>query len=179
MQRMDVRKLFSTIFVSCFLVGILYTNIFAVDYMVMTSIFNEYYLNNFKGTTLNWIEYIPMLLKVRFIPIVFIVFMAYSKIHKIITLALLGWWGFLWGIYVSLAVISHGIKGVLFSVVGILPQIIFYVPAYFIVLLYCYEYPDTKWNVWKSIAVTFCLISGIVIEGQINPIVLKWFIGIM
>lgn len=152
---------------------------YAIEYLSMTSIFSTYYLNNYKESVVNWIDYIPKLVKIRCIPLIIIIVMTYSKIHKIIALSLLGWFGFLWGIYVSLAVISQGIKGVVLSVMGIFPQMIFYVPAYFIVLLYSYEYPNIRWNVWKSVVVTFCLVSGMVLEGQISPIVLKWFIGIM
>ena len=165
------------VFITCFILGILYTNLLAVDYLTMTGVFNHYYLREFADSVTNVEEYLPYLLTVRVMPLVCLIVLAYSKVHKVSAVLFLIWTGFLWGIYMSMGIIQMGLKGVLFGLVGLFPHMLFYVPSYLIVLIFTYKYPEARWNPIKVIMIILCMIIGIGLECYINPVMLKGLIN--
>lgn len=176
MRLVDKQKIFFLITFVGFILGIFYTNLFAVDYMTMTVIFSTYYLQEFLATDLVIGEYLPLLFKVRVLPLLALIMMAYSKANKIGVMIFLAWTGFLCGIFMSLSVIQLGILGIFFCVLGLLPHMLFYAPAYLIIMIFTYKSPHSQWTFMKVIVVTLCMISGIVLECQVNPQMLKWLI---
>ncbi len=161
------------------MLGILYTNLFASDYLAMTGVFGEYYLQNFASSSMQIEEYLLFVIKIRFLPILILTIIAYSRINKIGIIVFLLWTGFMSGIYMSLGVLQLGFKGILFCVLGLFPQMIFYVPAYMIVIVFVYKYPMSQWSILKVAVVTMCMVSGVVLECQTNPYILKWLIAII
>lgn len=176
---MDKNKMFSVAFFGAFIGGILYTNTIGIHYIGMTSIFNGYYLEQFTQVNILATDYIVQVLGIRMFPLIIILGLAYTKVNKIGTILFVSWIGFLWGIYLSLGVVSQGIKGVILCVLGVMPQIIFYIPAYIIGILFAYSYPSSRWNLWKTIVIGLCILCGIVVECNINPTILKWYIKLM
>lgn len=176
MKLVDKQKIFFLVLFLGFLIGILYTNLLATDYMKMTGVFSTYYLQKFLECEYVVGEYLMKVLYVRIFPLLVLFMMAYSRINKIGVLLFLTWTGFIYGIYMSLGVVQLGFVGVVLCVVGLLPQMIFYVPAYLIVLIYTYQRPESQWNTMKICVVILCMISGIVLECQINPQILRWII---
>ena len=162
-----------------FVLGILYSNFIAADSLLLVGNLHTYYLEEFAKRKTQMIEYFPYLLKLRLTPILVIILAKHLKFRKCIVTLFSTWVGFLWGIYACISVAQFGVKGIAFCVIGIFPQIIFYIPAYIMVVVFVYYYPTIQWNSFKTFVFLLCLISGIFLEGQMNPIMLKWFIKML
>ena len=83
------------------------------------------------------------------------------------------------GILISAAVLNLGIKGSLLCLVGLFPQFLLYIPAYVVLLWYCYTAPQTRWNRQKTIFVSLAMSVGILLEIYINPIIVKAFLSVL
>lgn len=179
MNLSETKRIFSVVSSLGFICGILYANMLAHDYLSMTSVFNRYYLELFSKSSLASSDYFVHIALLRSLPLLMIMLFAYTKFHKVGTLGCVLWVGFLWGIYLSIGVLILGIKGVLLCVLGVVPQVFFYVPAYLMVIIYAYHYPIVGWNIGKTLVVMLCTLCGVVLECNINPILMKCFINIM
>lgn len=178
MKLVEKQKFFCAIIFCGFVVGILYTNLVAIDYLTMTGIFNGYYLSEFANQKFIIIEYLPRIIWNRLIPLMVVIVLAYSKLHKVIVIGLVMWVGFLWGIFMSLGIAQLGMFGIVVCIVSVMPQIVFYIPTYLIVGIYGYQYPNSSINMSKIIVGSSCFVMGIVMECQVNPYMLKWIINI-
>lgn len=179
MNLTETKRVFSVIVTLGFMGGIFYTNMLAHDYLSMTSVFNQYYLEQFMGVDILVNDYIIHVAMLRLLPLILLIILGYTKFHKIGILGVVLWVGFLWGIYLSIGVVVLGIKGIIICILGIVPQIFFYIPAYLMVMVYAYQYPVVRWNFGKTLVVTLCILCGVVIECNVNPIIMKWFINIL
>lgn len=162
-----------------FVLGIVYVNLIAADYFVITGVFNNNNLKEFLDIELKMEEYLPMILWVRLAPIVFLVFTAYSSLRKIIVVLFCIWTGFLLGCFISLSILQLGIVGILVCILGVLPQMIFYLPAYLIVVLFAYRYPSSRMSVEKVCVILVCMLLGIILECKVNPTIMRWFINVI
>ena len=72
-----------------------------------------------------------------------------------------------------------GIKGSLLCLVGLFPQFVLYIPAYVVLLWYCYTVPHTRWNRQKTIFVSLAMSVGIILEIYVNPIIVKAFLSVL
>ena len=164
------------IFMAGFLIGILYTNIISRQYITVSGIFNEYYLRQYVNTEVIAAEYIWYILPMRAGPFIALAVLGYTKLKKIAVIGYLLWTGFSVGVIAVSAVIQMGMRGILLFIVGIIPQFIFYILAYTIVLWYLYTYPDAKWNSGKTTFVFLTLVMGILMEVYVNPGLMRMFI---
>ena len=90
-----------------------------------------------------------------------------------------GWTGFLFGTLIVSSIIQMGAKGLLVSVAGMFPHMLFYIPASAILLVHIYSYPQKQWNWSKTIFVILTVFIGMVLECYMNPIVMKIFMKIV
>lgn len=121
-------------------------------------------------------EYIWYLIRVRTIPFLVLLGLAFTKIRKAASIAFIVWTGFSGGMLLSMGVLGMGIKGSILCIVGILPQFLLYIPAYMVVIWYSYTYPQNKWNAQKSIFVGLAMTVGIILEAYVNPILMQAFL---
>lgn len=158
--------------------GILYVNFYGFDYLTIYGIFNQVYLEGIQAnTTINYTYILPILL-IRLVPVGYLLLITYAPWHKIGVYLLCMWTGFLLGIYISLGVIQQGIQGAILCFIGVFPQIILYLPAYLILLIFAYKYPKSVWRKEKSWVVILCLCGGVLLECEVNPIILKWYVSL-
>lgn len=155
-----------------FFVGIFYQNLASGGETV--SWFQQYFLNQFAQTELVAEEYIWYVAGARLLPFVCLCIAGAFRWRKGIVCLGLIWTGFLAGVLTVSAVLALGAKGILLCIVGMLPQMLFYVPAYGMVLVYLYRYPKKQWNTAKTIFVCLSLLIGLILEVYLNPIILKW-----
>ncbi len=179
MGLVERQKVFFSIILLGFIAGILYVNLLASDYLMMTGIFNSYYLQEFTMSNLSVEDYLPNVLYVRITPVIILLIVAYSKWNKVVVYCFCAWTGFLSGIYMSLGIAQVGFKGIILCILGIFPHMVFYGISYLIILIFVYKYPKSGWSAIKILVVMMCMVSGVVLEVLINPQILKWFIGIM
>ena len=147
MKLVEKQKVFCAIIFCGFVVGILYTNLVAIDYLTMIGIVNGYYLRKFVNQRFIITEYLPRIIWNRMIPLVVVMVLAHSKLHKVVVIGFAAWIGFLWGIFMSLGIAQLGIYG--------------------------YQYPNSSVNMSKIIVGSLCFLMGIVMECQVNPYMLK------
>ena len=100
-----------------------------------------------------------------------------TKARKAAAVLFLVWTGISGGILISLAVIDMGIKGSILCITGMLPQFIFYIPAYLVLLWYAYIYPGSQWNRQKTIFISFMMAVGLILEIYVNPLLVRAFIS--
>lgn len=177
MKIFQTRKHLVVFFMPGFLLGILYVNLIVKKYMAESGMFGMYFLNQYRNTEIIAEEYIWYLLRVRAVPFFALLGLMFTKARKVSSVAFLLWMGFSSGILFSMAVLGMGIKGTLLCIVGILPQFLFYIPAFIVVIWYGCTYPSNHWNTQKGIFVALAMFLGIMAEIYVNPILIKSFLG--
>ncbi|MFI3171217.1 MAG: stage II sporulation protein M [Eubacteriales bacterium] len=179
MKLVEQQKVFFFIFFTGFIVGILYTNLIAVDYLTMTSVFCGYYLNEYISARWTFADCLLQVVYVRVMPLIGILVIGYSKLNRVGVMLFLAWTGFLCGIYMSMGIAQLGLNGIVFCLIGMFPQILFYIPAYLIAVIFSYKYPMSQWSTAKIGVIIMCMISGIILECQVNPYIMRWFIKLL
>lgn len=162
-----------------FLAGILYANLISRQYLMASGIFNEYFLKQYAQTDVVLEEYVWYIISVRAVPFAVFALLGFTRMRKVASAGLLVWTGFSCGMVTVASVIKLGIKGIALCIVGITPQFFFYIPAYMILIWYFYTYPQSRWNNSKTMFILMAFLTGIVMEGYVNPILMKAFIGII
>ena len=162
-----------------FLLGIIYVNFIAKKYIAEPGIFSDYFLEQFQNIRIDAGEYIWYLLRLRLLPFLVLLGLSFTRAGKISAVLFLVWTGLSGGILISTAVLSMGIKGSLLCIAGILPQFIFYIPAYLVLLWYCCNYPQNRWNRQKTVFVFLMLAVGMILEIYVNPPLVRAFLHVM
>ena len=96
-----------------------------------------------------------------------------TRLRRIGSTVFLVWTGILCGVYFTCAVMNHGVSGVLFCVVGLLPHMACYLFAYGILFMTIFFYPKKQWNYEKTIAFCLAICMGIALEYKANPVLVK------
>lgn len=85
--------------------------------------------------------------------------------------------GMTWGTVVSISTLRLGLKGVLICVLGIFPQILFYIPAFgWVVMWIRRKGNNRKKYILLAVAGIFFLLFGILAEVYVNPRILQQFL---
>ncbi len=177
MKILHTRKQLFAFFMPGFLFGVLYVNLIMKKYTAEPGIFSDYFLKQYQSAQIVAGEYMWYLLRVRAVPFLVLLGLAFTKIRKAASVTFIVWTGFSGGMLLSMAVLGMGIKGSILCMVGILPQFLLYVPAYMVVIWYSYTYPQNRWNTQKSIFIGLAMTVGILLEAYINPILVQAFLG--
>ena len=164
-------------FMPGFLFGVVYVNLIAKKYIAEPGIFSDYFLNQYQTAKIAAEEYFWYLFRLRVFPFLVLLGLSFTKMRKIAAVLFLVWTGISGGILISTAVISMGIKGSLLCIVGILPQFVFYVPAYLILIWYCYSYPKSQWNRQKAVFAALAVSVGMILEIFVNPSLVRAFLS--
>ena len=163
-------------FMPGFLLGIVYVNFVAKKYVAEPGIFSDYFLEQFQNTRIDAREFIWYLLRLRVLPFLVLAGVSLTKMRKIGAVLFLVWTGLSGGILISTAVLSLGIKGSILCIAGVFPQFVFYIPGYLVLIWYCYNYPQNRWNRQKTIFVILMLAVGIILEMYVNPSLVRIFL---
>ncbi|WP_122642586.1 stage II sporulation protein M [Luxibacter massiliensis] len=177
MKILHTRKQLFVFFMPGFLLGILYVNLIMKKYTAEPGIFSDYFLKQYEAAEIVAEEYIWYLLRVRAVPFLVLLGLAFTRIRKVSSVAFLVWTGFSSGMLLSMAVLGMGIKGSILCVVGIFPQFLLYIPAYMVVIWYSYTYPQNRWNTQKSIFVALTMLTGLILEVYVNPLLMQAFLS--
>ena len=156
--------------------GILYANFIAKNYVTMTGIFHEYFLNQYTQVKIINEDYLWYLLRWRVMPLALAVCVANLGFRRLTAAGILLWTGFAAGILSVAAVLRMGLCGMLLCIAGIFPQYIFYVPAYLLLIRYYYRYPQSEWNGTKTGFTVMMIVAGILSEVYLNPGIVRWFL---
>lgn len=166
------------IFVISFLVGIMYVHVTSEYTAADSRIFSEYFLKRFLSAEVDMKTYVPYLLRLRILPLFVVTGLAFTKIRRVSGVAFLTWTGFTLGLLLTIASYAMGFRGIVMCFITLLPHMLFYMPAYVVVLWYSFSYPNNVWNYQKTIFVLFMIGIGIVLESCVSITILKDFFGV-
>nr|WP_294491498.1 stage II sporulation protein M [uncultured Mediterraneibacter sp.] len=173
------KKQFLAFFMPGFFLGIIYVNFIAKKYMAEPGIFSDYFLTQFTSVQIDVREYLLYLLRLRLLPLSVLAALSFTKARRAAAVLFLVWTGFSGGVLISCAAAGLGIKGSLLCVTALLPQFLLYIPAYLILLWYCYSAPGVQWNRQKTIFVILAMSVGIILELYVNPVLVKAFLSVL
>ena len=177
MKIFHTRKQFLAFFMPGFLLGIIYVNFIAGKYMAEPRIFSDYFLNQFVDAKIDVQEYLWYLLRLRAVPFLILAVLSFTRARKAAVILFLIWTGASGGVLISSAAAELGMKGCLLCVAALFPQFLFYIPAFIVMLWYCYTVPQSHWNRQKTVFVVLTMSLGIIMELYVNPIVVKAFLS--
>lgn len=171
------RRYFIVAFMAGFVSGSVFANVIAKQYVLTSGIFNPYFLNQYSQSEITAKEYILYLCGIRILPLCFIVVAGQTKIRKISSISVLVWAGFAGGLLACAGILNMGIQGLVFLLIGLSPQILFYAMAYLVVIWYFFHYPQARWNAAKTIFVILFVLTGLLMEAYVNPILMKLYLN--
>lgn len=161
-----------------FFVGIIYANLIPTEYMDSFTIFGTYFQDVFNRKNIVTEDLLMYLMILRGLPAVILLIPGQRRIRTVLAAAALMWTGFSAGTYMTAGVLLLQMRGLALAVVSMFPQVIFYMPAYYLVVWNLYAYPNNQWNYAKTIAVIVLIVAGILCECYINTIFLQLFVNI-
>lgn len=171
------KKYFALYCMAGFFAGILYANLLSRDYITSMGILNEYFLNQYTAAEIQMGEYLWYVARIRFSPIIVLGALSCTKIRKAAAAVFLVWTGFSCGLLFSAAVMKMGIKGMLLCLIAFVPHFFFYIAGYLALLWYLYTYPETRWNLTKTIIFLLLLLVGVLLECYVNPVIMQMFVS--
>lgn len=176
MKIQERRKYFILFYMVGFLAGIFGTNLLSGEYMADMGIFHEFFLEQYVQTPIDTGEYFWYLCQIRIAPLILLGILGCTKFRKAAVILFLIWTGFLSGMILTEAVIQMGGRGILLCLVGLMPQFLFYVSGYFILLWFLFCYPKIQWNATKTVCFLLLMAVGIIVECSVNPVLMKLFL---
>ncbi|WP_251389478.1 stage II sporulation protein M [Mediterraneibacter agrestimuris] len=176
MKTLQTKKRMFAFFMPGFLLGILYVNLIAGQYLAESGIFSEYFLKQYALAEVTAPEYIVYLAGTRLFPFLVMTGLIFTRARRIAAGIFLVWTGFLGGMLLTMAAFSMGVKGIILCIVGVMPQFILYIPAYVVLLWYAMTVSISTWNRQKTVFVVLMMTMGIVLEAYINPLFLQVFL---
>lgn len=159
-----------------FFVGIVYANLISEDYVAGMGIFSDFFLEQYIQTEVDAAEYLWYVSRVRMVPALLLCALGCTKFRKAVASGFLLWTGFSAGMIMTSAVLKMGMKGIILCIVALLPHFIFYVAGYMILLWYLFTYPESKWNLSKTVSVLLFTAVGIIMECYVNPVIMQMFL---
>lgn len=176
MKGLNYNKIMMLLIFVSMLIGGLLSCALTSDYVEQTGLFGQVYLTKLTEIEINTNLYLYTTIKLRCLPLLAFIFLKDRKYAPVLAYLFVLWCGFLFGTYISVFMIAIGVKGLIFSVLGVFPHMILYALAYYILIVYIMSVKYSTWNNIKMITIAVCLLCGIILEYKVNPIILRWFI---
>jgi len=144
------------------------------DDTAYTGIFSEYFLNQYALLKIDYGKLLKNVGRYRIGQYALLVCCcAFSNASSILGVFLFVL-GMSWGTMMSVSTLRLGMHGVMLCVVGVLPQIFFYIPAFGWVLFWVIHEGFNRKKYFFLCAVGFFfLLFGIIAEVYLNPVILK------
>ena len=162
-----------------FLIGVIYENLISKNQVVTTEIFLKSNLQRYLQTDVIAEKYFWYVIKDRVLFLLLICVLSCVKWKKIFVALCLLLTGFFTGTFCVAAVLQLGIKGLLLCFAGLFPQMLFYGFLYGMLFVHWFHYPERQWNRAKTLFTIILFVVGIILEVYVNPIIVKFFIGMI
>lgn len=180
-----------------FTIGVAITNIFAQSILLQEGYFSTYSLERLQYVQIDSNKLFFGILQNRFQIVLLIFIMATTIIGVISAHLFAGWYGFSMGIMITVLVNRFGLKGSILFAACILPQVIFYVPAFNCLLNECrdiscilflpqkvgayYGHGSTysSKRIYRILTSLGVVIIGILLESYVNPVVVSKIVTIL
>ena len=162
-----------------FLIGVIYENIVSKNQIVTTEIFSKSNLQRYLQTDVIAEKYFFYVIKDRMSFLLVICALSCVKWKKIFVSLCLIIIGYFAGTFCVASVLHLGIKGILLCIAGVFPQILFYGFLYSMLFIHWFHFPSRQWNRTKMLFILIMFVIGLILEIYVNPLVVKYVIGIL
>lgn len=172
----DRKNINSGVYLILFFAGLLAGIIFVQGQKdtAFAGIFSEYFLNQYASLRIDYEKLFRYVAGCRCGQYALLVCCGALAMAPILFGILIFVFGMTWGTMISISTIRLGFKGVVVCVAGVVPQILFYVPAFGWLLLWIWKQGNNrKKYLLLAAAGFFFLFFGIITEVYINPLVLQ------
>ena len=176
MKILEGKKYFILCYMTGFFIGILYANLLSGDYMAGIGILDDYFLEQYVQTEINTAEFLWYVAYLRLLPAVFLFTFGCTKLRKGAALVCILWTGFSSGLILVSAVMKLGMKGIVLCLLCLTPQFICYMAGYLMLLWFLFAYPAVRWNLSKTVCFSLFMLTGILVECYVDPVIVKMFL---
>lgn len=168
-----------------FCIGIIIANVIGSDYLDDYGIISSYFLQKYEYMDINSKKLFYYILFKRVPTMTILWFLGLTSIGGICVLLFTIWTGFSLGMILSVCIIKFNLSGILLFTVSIMPQYIFYICSFVMLVVKVGGYSKYRINETRkavknnsSYFIVFMLSMGILIlgaaiEGYINPLIVK------
>ena len=170
------KKHFILFYMLGFFIGIVYANLMSKDYITSMGIFNEFFLSQYMQADVDIAEYIWYVVRIRVAPVAVICALGCTRLRKLVVALFLLWTGFSSGMIMTSSVLKMGVKGIILCLIALTPHFIFYIAGYMILLWYFFSYPESRWNLSKTVSFLLFIAVGILLECYVNPVIMQMFL---
>jgi hypothetical protein len=170
------KRFFVLCFMAGFFAGILYANLVSGDYIASTGILDDYFLKQYAQTEIDTAEFLWYIAYLRLVPVMLLFALGCTKMRKGAASAYIVWTGFSAGMILVTAVMKMGVKGIILCLLCMVPQFICYIAAYLMLLWFLFGYPAVRWNTSKTMCFALFMLTGILLECYVNPVIVKMFL---
>lgn len=183
---------FIYVFLFGFFIGVFLMNLWKNILITGTGFLDEEMLYQMKYTQIDVHKFFYYVLQKRLTLFAGLAVLATTYLGIVTTYGTFLWFGFASGMFMAAVSIRYGLKGILLLAAAFLPQYILYVPAFWLLLNWCYRIcctmyfpariylePEKQFRSKKSFFATHGLqlliiflvvIIGILLESYVNPI---------
>ncbi len=180
-----------------FILGIIVTNICRNYFLGDMDLLNAASLSRMKYLEIDKNAFFVYAIRERMGTTLILCLVATTYIGILLVSMYAVWLGVMSGVFLSIAAIRYGIKGILLVLAGILPQYILFVPACIMLMNWCYQicagmyfphkvfesgYGNHKQYYLKKLMQLFIILgvvmAGSMVESYVNPILLTSFLKI-
>lgn len=161
-----------------FLTGIIFADVLVDSYIAQTDLFSEYYLRRYLDVRIEGIFFYIKIGLFRILPILIMIAMKHTRGRVCVIMAFLFWTCFSAGVLVSVELINLGAFGIVFFLMGIFPQAIFYCVAYASVICRCLQSHSEEWSGRYLCIILMMIVIGVVLEMFVNPLLIRMIIRI-
>ena len=176
MKIRENKRFFVLCFMAGFFAGILYVNLVSGDYIASTGILDDYFLKQYAQTEIDTAEFLWYIAYLRLVPVMLLFALGCTKMRKGAASAYIVWTGFSAGMILVTAVMKMGVKGIILCLLCMVPQFICYIAAYLMLLWFLFGYPAVRWNTSKTMCFALFMLTGILLECYVNPVIVKMFL---
>lgn len=185
---------FIYVFLFGFFIGVFLVNMWKDVFINSTGFFDEEMLYEMKYTRINIEKFFVYALKQRLTLFTLLAIGATTYFGIAMVYGAYAWFGFIGGIFMASVAVRYGFKGILLMAGVLLPHFLIYIPAFRILLNWCYniccsmyfpaklqERPEVQYRSKKRFVLVQCgrlfcillvVIIGILVESYVNPILL-------
>lgn len=163
------------LFLSCFVIGIVAANLYGRSRLQQYGILNDYLIQQLKYITIEKHDYFIYVLTARLPVVLGLIFFGMTPWHRLVNGMFLIWSGFSFGFLCVMAISNLGAGAILLMVTALLPQFIFYVLGYWMLLRVEEKYQSGtehakmgEWLLlWGILLLLFFI--GFLTEAYLNP----------
>lgn len=163
------------------LAGIVYGCFFSAGYMEQVGFLSDAFLLDYLKKDIDGNRLFAYLLKGRGVSLFSVWLLGSSFLGRILIYLVLLWSGFSVGIYITAGLVKRGISGLGFCIAAVFPQMLFYIPAFGLILIQSFilsgKQEMGKERVLRYSIILFVsfllLFLGVLMESYVNPAILK------